>query len=167
MFTGPQMHLMLNHLPVVGFVLMLPVLVLTWVFGKADFRRAGMLGVVVVGLLALPAYLTGEPAEEGIEHLAGVSESTIEVHEEAAEVALVLALVTAGLAAAAWVATRRSDRLLGVAMPVVTLAALATTGVMAWVGHEGGKIRHPEIGDATSAAVGGQVPESEADHDDD
>jgi formate hydrogenlyase subunit 3/multisubunit Na+/H+ antiporter MnhD subunit len=142
---------MLNHLPIVGFVLMVPVLVLAIVLRRADYKRAALLGVAAVGILTLPAFWTGEPAEEGIEHLPGVSESLIEAHEEAAELALILALVTAGIAAASWIATRKSDELLKFAMPVVTIAALGTTGVMAWVGHEGGKIRHPEINGALTA----------------
>jgi hypothetical protein len=39
---------------------------------------------IIVALLAIPAYLTGEPTEELVENLPGVSKSSIEQHEEAA-----------------------------------------------------------------------------------
>ncbi len=145
MFTGPQLHLMLNHVPIVGFFLMLPVLILTFFTKRVDYKRFALLGVIVIGLLALPAFFTGEPAEEGVEQMPGISENLIKAHEEAAELALILALVTAGLATVGWIATRKNSTLLTWAMPVVTIGALGTSGTMAWVGHEGGKIRHPEI----------------------
>lgn len=171
MFTGPQLHLILNHLPIVGFVLMTPLLILAIFSQRSEYKRLALLGATAVGLLALPAFWTGEPAEEGIEDMPGVSEPLIEAHEEAAEVALTLALVTAGIAAAAWIATRRGDKLLTLAMPLVTVAALATTGTMAWVGHEGGKIRHPEIAGKTSVTPAqgetGEGREAGEDQDDD
>ena len=167
MFTGPQLHLMLNHLPIVGFFLMLPVLMFALWTQKVDYKRVALLGVSVMGLLSLPAFFTGEPAEEGIEHLAGVSESLIEDHEEAAELALILALVTAGLASASWIASRKNSSLLKWAMPVVTVAALGTSGVMAWVGHEGGKIRHPEIsGTQKTTAIDATQEDQESEDDD-
>ena len=167
MFTGPQLHLMLNHLPIVGFFLMLPVLMFALWTQKVDYKRVALLRVSVMGLLSLPAFFTGEPAEEGIEHLAGVSESLIEDHEEAAELALILALVTAGLASASWIASRKNSSLLKWAMPVVTVAALGTSGVMAWVGHEGGKIRHPEIsGTQKTTAIDATQEDQESEDDD-
>jgi hypothetical protein len=152
MFTGPQLHLMLNHVPIIGFFLMLPVLFLTLLSKRVDYKRIALLGVSVIGLLALPAFFTGEPAEEGVEHMPGISENLIKAHEEAAELALILALVTAGLATVSWIATRKNSTLLTWAMPVVTIAALGTSETMAWVGHEGGKIRHPEINGTTNTS---------------
>lgn len=145
MFNGPQLHLLLNHFPIVGFFLLIPLLLLTLITRRNDYKRLALLATSVVGLLVLPAFWTGEPAEEGVEHLSGIAEAQIEAHEEAGEVALALALTTAGLAGTSWFLSRRREAVLRLAMPIVTLAAIGTAGVMAWVGHEGGKIRHPEI----------------------
>ncbi len=47
------------------------------------------LGVMVLAaLFIIPVYLTGEPAEDGIVGLPGVSKALIEQHAEAAELAL-------------------------------------------------------------------------------
>jgi hypothetical protein len=43
----------------------------------------------LVALLALPAYFTGEPAEEAVERAVGVTEQVIDAHEAAALVSLV------------------------------------------------------------------------------
>jgi uncharacterized membrane protein len=155
LLNGPQIHLMLNHLPVVGFFFMAALMLLVTVKCSREYRRLALVGTFAVSLMSLAAYFTGEPAEEGIEDLPGVQEIYIHAHEEAAEVALILAIVTGVLAGASWVLTRKSDRLLGVAMPLVSVACIATAGAMSWTGHEGGKIRHPEIRDASGASLGG------------
>jgi hypothetical protein len=50
---------------------------------KSEEIKKMCLWVFVLGaVVALPVYLTGEPAEEVVEHLPGVAESFIESHEE-------------------------------------------------------------------------------------
>jgi ABC-type branched-subunit amino acid transport system permease subunit len=100
-------------------------------------------------LLALPAFWTGEPAEDTLERQAAVSENLIEQHEESAELALVAALATSGLAALGWFVTRRKEAWLAPVTKGTAVAVILTSGLMAWVGHEGGKIRHPEISDGS------------------
>ncbi|WP_161888277.1 hypothetical protein [Pontibacter russatus] len=51
--------------------------------------------VMAMAVMAVPVYLTGEPAEERVEHLAGVSEAMIEEHEEEAEVAIMVMALAA------------------------------------------------------------------------
>ena len=41
-----------------------------------------------MAIIAIPIFLTGEPAEETVEHLQGISESIIHDHEEAGEQAI-------------------------------------------------------------------------------
>jgi hypothetical protein len=94
--------------------------------------------------------LTGEPAEEAVEHLAGVTERAIHVHEEAAELAAVATYVGGAIALAALMFFRRR----GLGPPLATLAlvvALAAFGLMARTANLGGQIRHPEISGVTAA----------------
>lgn len=145
MLNGPQLHLMLNHLPIVGFILLSPIMILVSMIKKSEYKRLALLATVILGLLTLPAYLTGEPAEESIEKYQGVYEAHIEEHEEAAELALFAALITSGLAAAGWLYSRRDATKLPLITVLLAGAVLTTSGLMVWVGHLGGKIRHPEI----------------------
>lgn len=46
---------------------------------------------MVTAAAAVPTYLTGEPAEEAVEHLPGVVKDLIEIHEERALIALIVA----------------------------------------------------------------------------
>ncbi len=168
MFNTPQFHLVLNHFPIVGFILMVPIMIIVSIIKSVEYKRLALLGVAVVGLLAVPAYLTGEPAEDVVEKYPGISEEKIKDHEESAEIALVAALLSSGLALSGWVMTRKNEARLAIVIPVLTVSVLASSGFMAWVGHVGGKIRHPEIdgaGQGVAGTVGGA--EKEESHDDD
>ena len=145
-----HLHLLLNHVPVLGaFGLLL-------LFAIAFFRRDSSLGrltlVLTIGVAAaaLAVFLTGEPAEEIVEELAGVGESAIEPHEEAARIATVAFGILGAGAAAVLLAFRRRDLprwMLG----VVLVATLAVSGLMGWTANLGGRIRHTEIGGAPAA----------------
>jgi hypothetical protein len=99
--TAAQVHLALNHLPLFG----LPIALLFLVYGmrrnQTQVQRLALKILVGLSVSIVPIYLTGEPAEEVVEHLNGTSEMILEQHEEAAPYGLVLVLLTgisAGLA---------------------------------------------------------------------
>lgn len=151
--NGPHLHLMLNHLPVVGslgiglllFVALLPA-------GRA-FRRLALAGLVVVALAGLPAFFSGEPAEEGVEHLAGVEETRIDRHEDMAKVALV-GLELAGAIALAGLLVFRRRAIPGSLLVVALIVDLGAAGLLARVATLGGEIRHPEIRAGAAANPG-------------
>ena len=165
--SGPQLHLMLNHMPVVGFILLTPILLLVAFRGDNRLRKLALMGTFAISLLALPAYWTGEPAEDGIEHLPGVSKHLIHEHEEVAEKALVLSLMTGALALGGLYLARKNETSLRLATNLVLASSLLTSLVMAKTGHEGGKIRHPEITDSGSLKSGPVSLKSEENEDQD
>lgn len=142
--NGVQMHLVLNHLPVFGILFGFVVLALGVWRRNESWTRLALGVLVVVGITAALAMLTGEGAEEAVEHLPGVSESIIHEHEEAAELtALITYALGAGALVALWVFRRRAiPRMLSVLALVFTMA---TTGFVAYTAHLGGQIRHTEI----------------------
>jgi hypothetical protein len=62
--NGAQLHLMLNHLPVMGALFSL--LLLGWSLTRrsTEIQKLALGGALLAGLSSVPAYLTGEPAEE-------------------------------------------------------------------------------------------------------
>jgi len=154
-WNGAQLHLLVNHLPVVGFMGVIAALAVAMFIRSLDVRRFVLATTVVVGLSALAPFWTGEPAEETIEHLPGVDKALIEEHEEAAEFATVLAVVTAVAAAGALLLQRKKVESLRKTLPAVFALSLITGAAMAKTAHEGGKIRHPEIRDIAAGASGG------------
>ena len=139
-----HLHLLLNHVPVVGAIGVILLL------GLALLRNSGELGKVALGFLALlgavavVVFLTGEPAEELAESLPGISETIMEAHEE---VALVATAAMGGLAALALAALvvyrhRALPRWVSGAGMVGTICVAA---IMAYTANLGGQIRHTEI----------------------
>jgi hypothetical protein len=101
-------------------------------------------------------FLTGEPAEEAVEGVAGVSESMIHPHEEAAEAALIVTGIAGVMALVALGAYRRRSLprwLTGAAFT----AALVSTTMLGWAANLGGRIRHTEIGGTAAASSGEEV----------
>jgi hypothetical protein len=136
---------------------------------SAATRRFGLVLLVVAGLAAIPTQMSGEGAEEIVEDRPGVSEALIERHEDAAGVALALAVLGGAIAAAALAAGRVGRVRAAHALFVAALAtALVDAAALGWVAHLGGEIRHDEIRVASAGAVpGGAGRTSSAELDDD
>lgn len=139
-----HVHLLLNHIPVIGILIGLVVFTLG-VWRRNDSWTRLALGLfAAVALVALATMLTGEGAEEAVENLPGVSESLIGTHEDAAGLAAIGAYVLGGISLVAllWVRRRPLPRALTVTvLPVVLLVS----GLMAYTANLGGQIRHTEI----------------------
>ena len=140
-------HLVLNHIPLIGIGFVALLMVIAFLRKSSELVSVSMVLAVVVALFAIPAYLTGEPAEEVVENTPGISENLIEEHEEAAEKAFILVEAVGGLALIGLIA-RRFSRNLGNTLAVATLAGLlAGGGLVAYTANLGGKIHHQEIRD--------------------
>ena len=137
-------HLMLNHLPVLGTVFGFALLAWAVLRRSETLQRAALGTFVLTALAAIPVFLTGEPSEELVEHLAGTAEPAIKAHEDAAVVALIAIEALGALALAALVLFRKR----GIPRPLAGAAlifALATGGWMAQTANLGGQIRHAEL----------------------
>ena len=64
--TLSHLHLVLNHVPVIGSVIAFGLLLLAVLRRSADLRRAALEIVVLVGLFSLPAYLSGAGGQNEI-----------------------------------------------------------------------------------------------------
>lgn len=142
--NGAQLHLAVNHLPVVALLIGTLMFGVALALKKDSVRQTALVLLVLAGLGGAGAYFSGEPAEEVVEDIPSVSESVIHDHEEAAEFAFIATVVVAVLAAGALVTERRR------AVPpmlngALLVAGLLTTGAMMRTAHLGGLIRHPEL----------------------
>jgi len=152
--NAAHLHLILNHVPVLGTLIALLLLVTAFVEKSDDLRRAALALFVGVALMAVPVYMSGEPAEDLVERLPGVTNQQIDRHEDAATQALIAVGLVGVLAIAALAAARRHPRG-SRALTVATLAfGIVTGGLMARVALLGGQIRHSEIRAGTTPATG-------------
>lgn len=147
-----ELHLALNHLPVVGALAAVATLLAGLRAEAGALRRWGAWLAAVVGALAAAAYLTGQAAEEAAERFAAAR--WIEAHEEAALWGLLAAAavgaVALGMALRRTPPSRRAAGLLAAG----ELAAFLALG---WTARQGGLIRHEELRPPTAApTVGGR-----------
>ena len=148
-----HLHLMLNHVPVIGVPLVATLLAWALSRGSREIHRVALGAAVIVAALTYPVFLTGEPAEERVEDATWARESLIHEHEERAEAALIAVLLTGAIAVLGlWQSrgNRQTSRSLG----GLTLAGLAVSaGLLGWTALLGGPIRHEEIRAGTSASA--------------
>lgn len=140
-----HIHLLLNHFPIIGTFI--GTLVLAWAVVRKsnDLRSAGCTIIILMALVAIPVYLTGEPAEESVEHLPGVSESMIESHEDAALQALIALEVAGVLALAGFFAHRTGHQRAHTLTLGALTVAIVSCALMSYTGFLGGQIRHSEL----------------------
>ena len=140
-----HLHLLLNHVPVIGTLLGLMLLLVAFGRKSEELKKVTLGLFVLIALVAVPVYLTGEPAEEMVEDIPGISKAVIDRHEDAALFSLI-AVEVAGIIALAGLLLFRIKKGLGNLLAIVTLAfSMVTGGLLAWTSNLGGQIRHTEI----------------------
>lgn len=138
-------HLAINHFPIVGTIIG-SLLLLIGMFSKQQGIKISGLGTLVfAALMAIPAILTGDPAEESLKGISGVAMQLIDRHEDIAYVGLwtllPLGLISA-LALYSLLKNEKTGKFLVIAAMILSLIA---SGVVIYVGRTGGMIRHTEF----------------------
>lgn len=145
MINGAHLHLMVNHFPVVGILFILMLFLYGLARGSEELKKAGLGAFVLIALMTVPVYLTGEGAENVVKNLPGVTEALIGRHEEIAGLSLVL-IETLGIACCAGlIFFRRSAAIPKWFIALVLVLAFSASAVVGLTANLGGQIRHTEI----------------------
>ncbi len=139
-----HLHLIVNHLPVVGIPLVLLFLGYGLYTKNLLLQRFSLKVLFIVSLLLLPVYFSGEPAEKIVEHLPGVTESLIESHEDAALFTLIVTLIMGALAAVALYFRKNEKRFGGLSKIVFVVGCLSVASLL-YTANLGGQVRHTEV----------------------
>jgi len=150
-----HLHLLLNHVPVVGTLFALLLFAAALFFREAIPIRFALGFSAAIAVVAVAVYFTGGAAEEAVEKLAGVTERAIEQHEEAAELSTIAVSLFGALSLVALAVFRKGSvpRWVGAAGLVGTIVL---SGLMAWTANLGGQIRHTEIQSASIQQSGSE-----------
>ncbi|HSQ45288.1 MAG TPA: hypothetical protein VLM44_00050, partial [Lutibacter sp.] len=90
-------HLVVNHLPIVGILIGILVLLSGFLLKKSEVKITA-LGIFVFSALAsIAAFYSGEGAEEIVERIPGISKTLINQHEESAELFFTVILILGGV----------------------------------------------------------------------
>jgi uncharacterized membrane protein len=140
-----HLHLLLNHVPTIGALAALGLLLMGFVRRNEHLTHVGLEAMYVVALLTLPAYISGVGAYRELREAPGVSDIGMRMHQDAALLGFAVTEL-AGLVAwmALWQMRRRGGAGRGI-VAAATLFSVVAIAIMAGAANLGGEIRHPEI----------------------
>jgi uncharacterized membrane protein len=145
--TWSHVHMIVNHIPTVGFVMTLAFYVVGLIANNDGLRRGSLAAFVICSIIGVPTYVTGAAAMWAltVPPIPEISKAVINAHRDMA-LATLFGLGFTG--AAAWIELwryRYIGRFSGTSLYLVLAFAVITLGIMAETGHRGGQINHPEI----------------------
>jgi hypothetical protein len=155
----PHMHLLLNHLPIIGMLITLGVYFVALAGQRDDLKQTCLTLFALIALAAIPTFITGSGAQDAIKDSPDISMDLILAHQGAALLAFIFMEITGAISLFAVWRFSRPEKDRWVSRPArgylltVFVFAVISAGLMAVAGNTGGAIRHPEIS-------GGQDPTS-------
>jgi len=142
--NAASVHLLLNHFPILGALFAAMVLLAGIILNDRKVNQVGLVSLVIFTLISIPAFLSGEGAEEVLEELPGISNAAMHDHEEIAELGFWFMMFTGMVALVSFWLQYRKERLHRIVSIITCILALVAFGVFVQVGLTGGKIRHTE-----------------------
>lgn len=143
--NGAHLHLIVNHLPIVGIIIGSLVMIAGLVLKKDQIKQTALGINIFSALTSLFAFFTGEEAEEVVEHLQGVSETLIHIHEEYAELFFTLSLILGAISIVTMYLSIKANKYAKYGFFITLGLSFALVFVGKQVGTSGGEIRHTEI----------------------
>ncbi len=140
-----HIHLMINHIPVIGIPGAILLLVYAIVRKSEEVKMVAFGALVLLAIMTIGVYLTGQGAADIVKKLPGVTEGPIGRHEDAADVSLIFIEGLGILALAGLILLRRSGSIPKWLVSLVLVLSLMTAIVAGYTANLGGQIRHPEI----------------------
>lgn len=144
-----QLHLILNHIPVV--TTLLSFLVLSWGFfaNSNDIKKVGLVGFVVSGIMIIPVFLTGQGAESLVKTIPEISTVFLHEHEQAAYLSLWLTIILGALSIVGLILEHYKLSINKAFIPFLLIYSFITVASMSYTAYLGGNIRHTELLDTT------------------
>lgn len=143
--NNAHLHLAVNHLPLITPAIGIVVLFAGFITRSEVVKRTAYFIFIIGALTTLPAFATGEGAEEMTEHLPGADRHRIHEHEESAEVfgKLNYALGAISLLGI-WISMKRK-KMANIIAFVILLVAGTVLFFARRAATSGGEIMHTEI----------------------
>jgi len=148
-----HLHLLLNHVPIIGFFVGVGLFVASFTGSNEDLRRSALIIFAAVALLTIPTFVSGVGADRSIAAEPGVSDALVKRHEGAAMLGLWFVEATGAAAVIALWRSRRAGGTPRGNLAAVLLLAIGSAIVMGRTGNTGGDIRHPQPGTAAGAVI--------------
>jgi uncharacterized membrane protein len=157
-----HVHLWLNHLPILGTLIALAVFVVSLAFDRDDLKQASLALFVMIALFSIPAYMSGNAAQNVLKDNPNYSMDAIQAHQGSALIAFLFIELTGAVSLLGLWRFSRTEKNPWMERPAkwhllaVLLLSIVTSGLMAVAGNTGGEINHAEIasGPGPTSAIG-------------
>jgi uncharacterized membrane protein len=143
--NSAHFHLLVNHLPIVGLMIGILVLICGMLVKKVDVKLTALGIFIFSAVTSALAFFSGEGAEEVVDKMTEVSETLIHTHEELAESFFILTLVLGVISLIGFAATLKKHKYANIIVIIALLVAISDGILAKYVGTSGGEIRHTEI----------------------
>jgi len=140
-----HIHLLLNHLPVIGSFIGFGLFLVSLFEKNDDLRRGSLIVFAAMALIAIPTFASGKGAQLMLKDKPGISDAFVQRHEGAAMLALWFLEATGAFALAGLWQIHHRARMARWNLPAVLIFSLLAVGLMVRTGNTGGEISHPEV----------------------
>lgn len=140
-----HLHLVINHLAIIGSLLATFVLAFG-IWKKSKDTQIAAYGLFILSAIgAVVTYFTGEAAEDAVEHLPGVEKDLIELHEHFSIYPLAAMIILGLLSIAGIYFAGKNPSHRGKLSIVILIFSVISFILIARTGYLGGQIRHSEL----------------------
>jgi len=139
------LHVVINHFPIVGVIIGTILLATGMIFKSQGVKISGLGTIVFASLMAIVAYMSGDPASDAIKSIAGIGATLISRHENIATVGMYLMAPTGLLAASSLYSIWKMDKSIRLLIIITLVFSLISSATMFYIGRTGGQIRHTEL----------------------
>jgi len=153
-----SLHLLLNHLPTIGFGIGLALFVMAFLAKQYELQRAGYVIFFLAAAFTVITYVSGNDAREVLKKTPEISDPLMQAHESAALVALAFMEITGFFS---WIGLwiwNRPSRFSRWNSGIVMVFSILTFVLMSRAAYMGGAIRHPETDAAQAIPLDPDVP---------
>ena len=143
--NGAHLHLMVNHLPIVGIIIGGLVMLFGLILKKQQVKLTALAINIFSAITSFFAFFSGEAAEKVIEDMKGTSETLIHIHEAYAELFFILSIVLGVISLFTLYISIKMKKYTMYAWLVTLGISFILMFIGKQVGTSGGEIRHIEI----------------------
>lgn len=148
-----HVHLLVNHFPIIVPIIGILIMLGGLYFRSETIKKTAYAVFILGAILTVPASVTGEGAEEVVEHIQGIEESFIKTHEDVADIFAVLSYILGGISVIGLWASIKQKRFSNTLALITILFSLIVLFFAAKTGTTGGEIRHTEIRTVSQGAL--------------
>ncbi len=145
MLSMAHIHLLMNHVPILGSIFVLMLFIIALVFKNGFLQKLSLWFLAGVALFTAAAYVSGDGTKRAVQRFPQVSDAAIAMHEQAARYGLILMFI-AGVVSLSGILLYSKRPVLPAYLRIsVLVLLLVSVAVMIYIGFLGGQIMHPEI----------------------